>query len=389
VVLPARLPRLLPAAALALIAALAVAGCTSSPAPATASPAASGATGATSAAPALTTAQARQAFDSYVATTARASQTGNGSLALSVVTGPERSTLTATLKTDSYDRGHGYSVTGEPGYETTPHLPPAVPLPYTYGTPTFYLPEAAGYPRFFVASAPRDYPGTDPGDPYATWVGSAEVPLNGTALLLFEQSAAGARWQLASASVLAPGTSVPRLAGDADGAVPTVPLTSGTFLAEPDIAGSLQAAVVDDGPSSAASKVVAAGPLTTGMHQGASDHVQGLGVPAGDVYQWELQGADYPAFTFRTASGAALVFYSMYLESYVATPGYINKANPLVPGPPISYTAALAPWIGTGPHRIYVQQQDLLTFAAVDPPAGGGKISVIAVGGGLNYAAAS
>jgi hypothetical protein len=360
---------------LALTAALAVAGCTSGQAPA--SPASSKAAGGASSStpPALTTAQASQAFDRYVTTVATADRTDDGTLALSVVTGAQRSLVAAEMK--------------QAGYA---HRPVAFD-PYSYGTPTFYLPEAGGYPRFFVASAARHYPGSDSSPASAgvemTWAGSAEVPLNGTALLLFEQSSAGSSWQLASTSVLEPGASTPQLASDADGAVPTVPLDATTLLAQPDITGPLQAGVVDDGPASAASKAVAAGRLTTGMYQAAADHVQGLTPPAGDVYQWDLEGSDYTAFTFRTADGAALVFYSMYLETVTATPGFIDKASPVEPGPRIGYPDALAAWIGTGPHRDSVQVQDLLSFAAVDPPAGHGKIQVIAVGGGVNYATAS
>ena len=361
--------RWLQAAALALTAALAVAGCTSGPAPASPAGSSTG-NSAGSAPPALSTAQAAAAFARYVTTTATANQTDNGTLALSVVTGAQRSVVAGVMKQARYDhRATSFD-------------------PFSYGTPTFYLPVAAGYPRFFVASAARSYPAQ--GAPAATSViGSAEVPVNGTALLLFEQSAAGSPWQLASTSVLASGTSMPRLATDADGAVPTVPLSASTLVAQPDVTGPLQAAVVDDGPSSAASTAVAAGPLTTGMYQGASEHAQGLQPPAGDSYEWDLEGSDYAAFTFRTADGAALVFYSMFLDTIVATPSYISKANPVEPGPRIGYPHDLASWIGTGPYTRSVQRQDLLSFAAIDPPSGGGKIQVIAVGGGLNWAGAT
>lgn len=326
--------------------------------------------------PALTTAQAGAAFDRYVTTVATADRANDGTLALSVVTGAQRSLFTADMKQASYaHRAASFD-------------------PCSYGTPTFYLPEAAGYPHFFVASAFCTYPGTDPADMNAVgtasgWAGTAEVPIDGTALLLFEQSSAGSPWQLASTSVLASGASMPRLASGADGAVPTVSLKAATQLVQPDVTGPLQAAVVDDGSSSAAGRAVADGPLTTGMYHAASDHVQGLQPPAGDVYQWDLEGTDYAAFTFRTATGAALVFYSMYLDTLVGTPSYIDEADPALPGPRIAYPQGLAPWIGTGPKRVSVQEQDLLSFAAIDPPAGGGKIQVIAAGGGLNWAGAT
>jgi hypothetical protein len=356
---------------LALTAALTVAGCTSAPAPASAS-----GNGASSAGPPVSTAQAKAVFDRYVTTTATADKTNDGKLALSVVTGAQRSLVAAAIKQADYT-----------------HRPASFD-PYRYGTPTFYLPEAGGYPHFFVASARRTYPGTDlaetnPAGPESIWVGAAETPLNGTALLLFEQSSAGSPWQLASASVLDSGASLPKLAASAGGAIPTVLLNATSELAQPDVTGPLQAAVVDDGPSSAASKAVAAGRLTTGMYQAAKDHVQGLQPPAGDVYQWDLEGSGYAAFTLRTADGAALVFYAMYLDTLVATPGYVDDASPVEPGPRIASPQGLAPWIGKVSYRDSVEEQDLLSFVAVDPPSGGGKIRVIAAGGGLNWASAT
>ena len=107
---------------------------------------------------------------------------------------------------------------------------------------------------------------------------------------------------------------MPRLSTDKNGYIPQVPLTSTDLLAQPYATGALQAAVVDDGPASAAAKAVAAtGPLTTGLYQAARDRYQeaadrvltGLQVPAGDVYQWSMEGTPYPAFALRTADGGA------------------------------------------------------------------------------------
>jgi hypothetical protein len=347
-------------AALAIAAALAVQGCTSAPAsPANASTA--------EGAPAVTAGQARQAFDSYVATTARAGRTGDGSLALSVVTGPQQVVAAAAPKEHGYDQ-------------------------YAYGAPTFYLPEQAGYPRFFVADVAQTLKGTSPADAAGTWlVGGARVPVDGRALMLFEQSGGTAPWLLASVSELPAGATIPRLATDGSGHVPTVPLTAATLLARPDIAGPLQAAVVDDGPASPAAKVVAGGPLTTGMYQGARSSLQGMRAPSGDVYQWELEGSKYAKFALRTADGGALVFYAMYLNTIVEVPAVLNKSTPVRPGPPITVPPYLLPLLPPGKTapRVSLASQQLLSFAAVDPPAGNRKIQVIAIGGGLSYASAS
>ena len=39
--------------------------------------------------------------------------------------------------------------------------------------------------------------------------------------------------------------------------------------------------------------------------------------------------------------------------------------------------------------RVRLEAQSLFSFAAIDPPAASSKITVLAIGGGLNYATAS
>jgi len=157
------------------------------------------------------------------------------------------------------------------------------------------------------------------------------------------------------------------------------------------VLGALQAAVVDDGPASPAASVVASGPLTTGMYQAARTSALGLSAPHGDIYQWELDGSNYGKFALRLADGGALVFYAMYLDSTIEIPAVLNDSTALTPGPPITVPDYLMPLLpaGTKPPRVQLESQELLSFVAVDPTAGGAKISVIAVGGGLSYASAS
>lgn len=370
--------------ALALAAALAAAGCAS----ATAGTSSTSANTPARIAASITTAQARQAFNTYVATTAEAIRTNNATLALSVVTGAQQSVLAAAFKMSSTSGASGYSS----AYSSTLRVTPAT---YTYGTPTFYLPESTGYPRFFMADVTRSVKGVNPAEgavSAVTSVGGAQVPVDGRVLMLFEQSTAAGPWQLASTSQFPSGMTLPSLATDKNGYIPQVPLTSTDLLAQPYATGPLQAAVVDDGPASAAAKAVAAGPLTTTMYQSARDRAgTGLQVPSGDIYQWDMEGTPYPAFALRTADGGALVLYAMYLNSTVAVPSYINKGDPIESGPPIEVppdVALLLPG-GQPTPRTVLEAQDLFSFAAIDPPAGPSKIQVIAIGGGLNYAAAA
>jgi len=370
--------------ALALTAALAVAGCASAPADTTASSAN------TSSAPALTQATALQAFDAYVGTSNQAAATDDGKLALSVVTGAQQSLVSATLKSDAAS-----SVSGDTSaYSSALSIFPAL-VQYTYGAPTFYLPEPSGYPRFFLADVTRALvlKSARPGGTDATTsVGGARVPADGPVLMVFEQSAAAGPWQLASIAQFPSGATLPSLAADKNGYVPQVPLTSTDLLAQPYATGPLQAAVVDDGPASAAARAVAAGPLTTGLYQAARDRADNdLKVPAGDVYQWSMEGTPYPAFALRTADGGALVLYAMYLNSTVAVPGYFDDASPIQPGTPIKVPQDLLPLLPSGQPspRVKLAAQTLFSFAAIDPPATSPKITVLAIGGGLNYATAS
>jgi hypothetical protein len=209
--------------------------------------------------------------------------------------------------------------------------------------------------------------------------------------MLFEQAGASAPWLLASTSSLAAGETLPKLATDSAGGVPAVTPTTGTLLAQPDYVGALQAAVVDDGPANAAAKAVADGPLTTGLYQGSASHASGLTAPPGDVYQWELDGSSLPQFALRTAAGGALVFYAMTLNTTVAVPGVLDKASPVLSGPPIQVPADVRRLLPPGQPAPLVQLQSAqtLSFAAVDPAPGSAKVQVIAMGGGLTSASAS
>lgn len=375
--------RLIIGQVLGLAAVLTAAGCTAGPAgPASAGPSAR------PAAPAITPAQARQVFDSYVSATAEAVRTSDGRLALSVVTGVQRAVLAATLGSHSVVV-HPASATA--AYRSSLTVKPSYGQD-AYGTPVFYLPEAAGYPRFFVADVTQTAEGAASGDGTTAAAGGAALPADGPVLMLFEQASATAPWLLGSISRLPTGTTLPKMATDSAGYIPVVLPSAGTLLASPDLVGPLQAAVVDDGPASTATRAVADGPLTTGLYEGAVNHASGLRPPGGDVYQWELEGSDLPQFALRTADGGALAFYSMSLTTTVAVPDFINKADPVNSGPPIQVPVNLQMLLPAGHPAPLIQlsSEQTLSFAAIDPPPSpAARIQVIAMGGGLTSASAS
>jgi hypothetical protein len=328
--------------------------------------------------PQLTLSSAQAAFRSYATTSDQAAQTGNRTLALSVLTGMASDAMSIQ-----------YLLTKQSGT-----LPPYTR--YTYGTPAFYLPKppGAGQPQYFVANVARTLvPGTtamtSSGQDKAAGV---QLPSSGRVLMLFEKSASSGHWRLASLSQLAPGQAVPALATDSHGyaIVESLGAPSSTALVRPALAPALQATVVDDGPSSAASQVVASGPLTTGMYDQAASAARGITAPPGDVHQWLLEGSSYARLALATADGGVLVLYSMYLNNIVETKSALDQDISVTSGPAIAvpdFVKPLLPASRWTPHT-RLQVQDILSFAAIDPPAAqsGQKIQVIAIGGGLRYA---
>jgi hypothetical protein len=369
--------------AAALAAALAVAGCTSAPA-GTAS------TG-TSGPPAITVGQARQVWDRYAAVSRAETRTaGNPALALSLETGPQRAYDAATDSAALLAVKQQAEALHVSESDIRRDLPALAPPAYT--APAFYLPAQSEYPRFFVVAVTQKLTGDQSSvaaAPHA--VDGAEVYPSGPELMLFEQASTAASWLLASASSLAAGEALPKLATDSAGYIPTVTPSAAMLLAKPEEVGALQAAVVDDGPASTATAAVADGQLTTGLYRGALNHADGLTAPHGDVYQWELEGTSYPGFALRTATGGALVFYAMALDTTVAVPDYISKADHVRSGRPIQVPAEVQRLLPSGQPAplIDLESEQLLSFAAVDPASTGSKIHVIAVGGGLTSATAS
>jgi hypothetical protein len=365
-----RWTRLLSGVALVMTAALTAQGCTSTPASMSGNPQGS------HAAPAVTLAEARQAFASYLAAvTTDAYFLDEKSLAGTA--GVARSMYSTRLRVLHY-------------YHVQPR-----PFSVRFSKPVYYLPESIGYPRWFVAdvtitsTGPKASPATAAEGAPVPWIGIGSG--SSRHLVLFEKATATAPWQLASDSRLAPGMSPPALAKGGNDSVPIVPLSDSALLGRPDVTGPLQAAVVDDGPASPAAKVVASGPLTTGLYKTMRTTLLGLSAPPGDVSQWELEGSHYAKFALRTADGGALVFYAMYLNTTVEVPAVLNNAEPVKPGPAITIPPYVVPLLSPSktPPRAHLEAQQLFSFAALDPPPGAGKIQVIAIGGGLSYASAS
>ena len=288
----------------------------------------------------VTFADARAAYQAYLNVSRVAAATGDEASALTVVTSAQ------WVQTRSQ-----YNALVSAG----------TPVPrYRYGTPAFYVPALSGFPQWFMVTANR------------TTVTSGKPGTTDSTLMLFARAKATEDWTLSGTAVLS--RPLPAIARDADGYAVPVSTRDSSLLLRPDVVGATQAAVVDDGPSSPAAAVIAAGPLTTRLHvaqaaRAAVEQRRGL------QYQWLLQGAPYPQVGLRLAgSGSALIMYGMYLNTSTEHPN-------LVAGSPIGVPAEFKPMLAepteVGYHAVFANWA--YQFAAIDPAATvrGGKLEVI------------
>ena len=318
------------AAALAAVTLLSVQGC--APAP--------DADADTPASHSVTFADARAAYQSYLNVSNAAAAQGDEASALSVVASAQ------WVQTKSQ-----YAALATAG----------TPVPrYRYGTPVYYVPTLSGYPQWFVAAVNR------------TTVTGGKPGATDSTLMLFAREQKTGDWTLSGTAVLS--RPLPAIARNAGGYAIAVSTTDSTLLLRPDVVGATHAAVVDDGPTSPAAAVVAAGPQTTGLHtaqtaRAAADQARGL------EYQWLLQGAPWPQVGLRLADGGALILYGMYLNTS-------NEHPNLVEGAPIPVPAAFTPLLAAptevGYHAVLTNWA--YQFAAIDPPASArdGKLDIIA-----------
>lgn len=307
----------------------------------------------------VTVAEAQAAYQAYLTSADTSAQQGNSTTGLAATEDAEWLIL------------HGqYAANTSSG----------IPVPrYQYGTPAFYVPaQGSGYPHWFVVSVPRRALGTS-------------QDADATTLMLFEQPRSGSPWMLNGTAALAAGQQLPAVAIDNTGYAVAVSRHDSSLLVPPDVVGATQAAVVDDGPGSAAAAVVAPGPDTIDMYTRQSAYGQAQNAK-NLSYSWLMQGATFPQFALRLSDGGALVLYGMYLNTTTEHKG-AHADSPLPTGPPIPVPADFTPILVTpgqiGTHVVYANWT--YQFAAYDPPATAknGKLGVIAATGGPTYGKAA
>jgi hypothetical protein len=287
---------------------------------------------------------ARSAYASYLTASNLAAARGNSVQGLAIVAGAQWA--------QSHDQ---YTTLASAG----------TPVPrYHYGQPVFYVPALSDYPYWFMVAVSR-----------AASTGGAPVNV----LMVFDRPAADMPWTLNGTADL--DQPLPAIALDHGGYAIDVATTDPDLLLRPDVVGATQAAVADDGPGSAAATVVGSGPQTTGIYTAQSARANAAAAQ-GLNYQWLLEGAPFPQFELRTASGGALVLYGMYLNTTIEHPR-LAAGSPIPV--PAGFTPLLAAPTEVGYHAVYANST--YEFATIDPPATthGAKIDVIATAGSPSY----
>jgi hypothetical protein len=236
----------------------------------------------------------------------------------------------------------------------------------TYGKPTLYVPKLTTYPQWFMAAVPEYRHGR----------------AAGTYLMVFDRPEAAASWALDGSVLLNRGSSTLPVAVK-NGYATALRTTDTNLLFRPDEVGAMHASVVDEGPSSPAAKVVADGPLTTGLYTSYAAQAKQARAQ-GYYYSWELEGTSYPFFALATTDGGAVVMYTMAMNTATSR---VRAAKEPIPVPD-----ALKPLVAVGrPPITHVLDIDsTLQYVAIDPPpakSGGtaGKLQVVGSTGFTTY----
>jgi hypothetical protein len=308
---------------------------------------------ATTSATGPTPATAMRVFNSYLTAERVAQANHDEMLALSLATGAEYNLVTASFR-----------IAARSGQ--------AIPVP-VYRRPTLYVPRQTTYPQWFAAVAP-EHPAA--GGP------------SRTAVLIFDRANAQSAWAVGESVLLDRGAPAFKVATGSSGYATALPTSDQALKVQPDIVGALHATIADDGPASEASAAIAAGPQTTGLYSASSTAAR-QAAALHQSYQWEMEGTSYPQFVLRTTDGGALVFYSMYLNTFTEVTSK-PPAHSKAPLPTIPVPAAFWPLLKASQPPLHHQltADQTLEFVALDPPgtAQAAKIQVIGAGGGPAYA---
>lgn len=239
----------------------------------------------------LTPQIATGAFRSYVVNDDVARASGDERLALSWADDGQAQLIAAEFRKAAF--------TGDP-----------VPR-YVYSGQRFYVPRLTQFPKWFVVVADRS---AQTGAAAGTAAGAGAAAATGkdtrTVLMAFVRKSVDSRWRLSLSTILDHGVKPPQIPVDKDGyATPLATYDTGLTI-QPRIVPGVQATLAEEGPESLATKVMRAGPHTSGYYltdQRNERRDAGRGLAYDTVYA----ATGFPIYALRTADGGGIVLYAL------------------------------------------------------------------------------
>lgn len=318
------------AAALAMFAPAALAGCAGEPEP---RPAAIVTAAEEKPEPEpLTLEVAERAFRAFVANDDVARAAGDERLALSWVSDGEAPLTAAEYRKAAFD--------GDPVAR------------YAYGKPELFVPklDLDVFPQWFVASVKRSVPGKKKSEH--------------TALMAFILRAPEDDWTLSLSAELAPKAKLPEVLLDSEGYATALTTSDASVLIRPREMPGIHATLAYEGPDSVAAKVMESGPDTTGYYERARK-ARRKARQKDLTLQTVPTATPYPIFQLRTEDGGGVVLYSLFRNSVTGV-GDGAEAGARPPIPP-----EIAHLLDGTVEGDEVHVSEVLQFVAYDPPRPG------------------
>jgi len=228
------------------------------------------------------------------------------------------------------------------------------PAPFTVAGASYLVPRLDGYPKWFVVSATE------------TTKGAARLPV----LMVFVRKRAVDPWRVSTSVVLDKGQRVPALATDKEGYAVAVRLNDAAPTLPPGAVASAHAGFLNARLKGAPAGQLKVDESTRNLVQRATNDRKAFTL--GRVSH-RLAPAAFPPVALRTRQGGALVLYSERLSSeFVLTAAGARISTGV--------------WHALGvPDPVFhaLTLVELLQFATVVPPRGGGAAEPIANSSGL------
>ncbi|SDG63663.1 hypothetical protein SAMN05421505_10668 [Sinosporangium album] len=181
----------------------------------------------------------------------------------------------------------------------------------TWGDATVIVPRMERFPVWFTAIVERRDADGD----------------TTTNIMTFARQNEQSRWQLGFASLLYPGTDLPKVELDADGYATALGVEDESVLIKPRLMAPLHATAAEQGPGGFSSGHIAAGPHTTDYFAAIIKEradAKGRGLSYDSIFS----ATEFPVYALRTEDGGAMVQYGLTRTSTWDAQTYSSEVAP-------------------------------------------------------------